>query len=154
MSFADTIKRMTEAVVSGDGQGVAACFTADGTYHDVFYGPFTGADIADMVDNHFHRDGTNFRWDLHDAVEQDGVGYVRYVFSYESKMEPSKGRRAIFEGVSICRMEGDLITDYTEVANAAVGLQCLGLTPDRAARFAAKQETELKARDEAKGHLV
>lgn len=154
MSFSETIIRMAKAVARGDGQEVAACFTTDGTYHDVFYGAFKGADIADMVENYFHRDATNFRWDLHDPVEQEGLGYARYVFSYESKLEASKGKRVVFEGVSICRMEGDLIADYREVANAAVGLQGLGFSPDRAAKFTAKQVLELKSREEAKGHLA
>ena len=144
---------MTKAVEDGDGQAVAACFTKDGMYHDVFYGAFKGPDIADMVDNYFHRDGTNFLWDLHDPVEQNGIGYVRYVFSYESKMDNAIGKRVVFEGVGICRMDGDLIADYCEVANAAVGLLALGLPADRVAKFAAKQGLELNAREEAKSHI-
>ena len=61
MSFAALIERMTQAACRGDGAGVGACFTEGGVYHDVFYGPFEGpAAIADMIDNHFHRDGENF----------------------------------------------------------------------------------------------
>ena len=40
MDFAILMKKMTQAVVQGDGQGVADCFSANGTYHDVFYGSF------------------------------------------------------------------------------------------------------------------
>lgn len=153
MSFAETITRMTKAVERGDGKAVAECFTSEGIYHDVFYGSFKGADIADMVDNYFHRDGTNFRWDLHDPVEQNGMAYVRYVFSYEAKTDYAMGKRVLFEGISIVRMDGDLIADYREVANAAVGLLALGFSPERAAKFVTKQADELKSRDEAKGHL-
>ena len=42
MSFAHLITRMTQAAVAGDGAGVAGCFTADGIYHDVYYGAFRG----------------------------------------------------------------------------------------------------------------
>jgi hypothetical protein len=55
-----------EAAVAGDGARFAALFTEDGCYHDVFYGLFEGrAAIADMLENRFHRDAENFRWDMH-----------------------------------------------------------------------------------------
>lgn len=153
MAFADLIARMTSAAVAGDGAGVAACFTPDGVYHDVFYGAFKGPDIADLIENYFHRDGKNFRWDLHDPIDDGAVGYVRYVFSYDSKLDDFAGRRAIFEGVAVCRLNGGLIDSYTEVANAATGLSDLGFSPQRLAKFVAKQSAELSQRPEAAGHI-
>ncbi|GIS88693.1 MAG: hypothetical protein CM1200mP18_14030 [Gammaproteobacteria bacterium] len=50
------------------------CFTADGVYHDVFYGNFTGRDIARMIEDYFHRDGENFRWDIFEPVEKAEYG--------------------------------------------------------------------------------
>ncbi|HUS97291.1 MAG TPA: nuclear transport factor 2 family protein [Hyphomicrobiaceae bacterium] len=150
--FADLITRMCSAAVRGDGAAVAACFTPDGIYHDVFYGSFRGAEIADMIENYFHRDATNFKWDLHDPVEYGGIGYVRYVFSYESRLEASKGTRAIFEGVAVCRISNGLLDEYREVANAATGLHCVGFSADRLARFVGKQCDELKTRPESVGH--
>ena len=35
MEFHDLIVAMTQAIVRGDGAAAAACFTADGVYHDV-----------------------------------------------------------------------------------------------------------------------
>ncbi|MGI9426267.1 MAG: nuclear transport factor 2 family protein [Hyphomicrobiaceae bacterium] len=153
MSFAALITQMTEAAVRGDGAGVADCFTADGVYHDVFYGAFRGREIASMIENYFHRDAENFRWDIHDPVGNGDVGYARYVFSYDSKLDESKGKRAIFEGVAICRLNDGLIQSYTEVANAALGLSCIGFPPERLARFIAKQRDELRQRDEAAAHI-
>ena len=69
MTFSELIGRMADAAARGDGQAVADCFTADGVYDDVFYGPFQGDAIKDMIENYFHRDGCNFRWDMHDAVD-------------------------------------------------------------------------------------
>ena len=153
MSFANLITRMTQAAVAGDGAGVAACFTPDGVYHDVYYGAFRGSEIAGMIENHFHRDARNFRWDIHDPVEAEGIGYARYVFSYTSKLDGAKGRRGIFEGIVCCRLRDGLISDYSEVANAAVGLHELGFAPERMAKFVAKQADELKARAETAAHL-
>ncbi len=154
MTFLNLMQTMTQAAVAGDGRGVAGCFTPDGTYHDVFYGDFQGDGIADMIANCFYRDASDFRWDIHDAVEQDGIGYARYVFSYLPKTAGAAPRRAIFEGVAICRMRGGLIADYREIANAAVGLQCMGFPPERLAKFVAKQGAELTSRDEAARHLA
>ena len=155
MSFAGLIQQMIEAACRGNGAGVAACFAPDGVYHDVFYGSFRGrAEIARMIDEHFHRDGSEFRWDVHDPVEADGIGYVRYVFSYASKLEGCEGRRAVFEGVAICRLQDGLIADYREVANAATGLHLMGFPDARLARFVARQAAELIARKEAVGHLA
>ena len=49
MDFESLIKKMTRAAVQGNGATVADCFTADGVYHDVFYGDFTGRNIARMI---------------------------------------------------------------------------------------------------------
>ena len=153
MTFAETIERMTSAAAAGDGGTVVECFTPNGVYHDVFYGAFVGPDIKDLIENYFHRDGENFRWDVHDPVASGDVGYARYVFSYDSKLEAMRGRRAIFEGVAVCRLRDGLIASYGEIANAAVGLTCLEFPPERISKFLVKQADELKQRQEAQGHF-
>ena len=148
MSFAALIERMTQAACRGDGAGVGACFTESGVYHDVFYGPFEGpAAIAEMIDNHFHRDGENFRWDLFDPVDDGIMGYARYLFSYDSKMAGSAGRRSLFEGVGIARL-----AEYHEVTTAATGLSMMGFAPEKIAKFAARQARGLTERAEAADH--
>jgi ketosteroid isomerase-like protein len=153
MAFGDVIRKMVAAVEAGDGKGVAGCFTPDGVYHDVFYGSFQGEAIADLIENYFHRDATNFKWDIHDPVEGNGIGYARYVFSYESTLDASKGKRAIFEGVAVCKVRDGLIAEYHEVANAATGLHCIGFPPERLSKFIGKQADELKGRAESKAHF-
>ncbi|MCC7120425.1 MAG: nuclear transport factor 2 family protein [Gammaproteobacteria bacterium] len=152
MNFADLIVTMTQAACRGDGAAVAACFTPDGIYHDCFYGPFQGTAIATMVEDFFHRDAREFRWDLHDVVDDGRTGYARYVFSYESKLPIASGRRALFEGVSICELRGGKIASYREVANSAVGLYTLGFAPERIAKLLAREARELAARSEAATH--
>ena len=154
MDFGVLIRKMTQAACEGDGAGVAACFTEDGVYHDVFYGAFEGrSKIAEMIHNYFYRDACNFRWDLHQPVSDGTTGYCRYVFSYESLLGDAKGSRTMFEGVAIATLEDGLIMSYTEVANASPGLRRMGFAPERLAKFVDKQGAELAARKEAKGHL-
>ncbi|MCB1510163.1 MAG: nuclear transport factor 2 family protein [Hyphomicrobiaceae bacterium] len=152
MAFADVIRRMVAAVERGDGQGVANCFTPDGVYHDVFYGSFEQPRIAEMIEGYFYRDGRDFKWDIHDPVEQDGIGYARYVFSYASTLPGAEGKRGLFEGVAVCRMRDGLIADYREIANAATGLFGTGFPPERLAKFIGKQHAELAERGESERH--
>ena len=50
MTFSGLIQHMIDGACRGDGAQVAACFTPDGAYHDVFYGSFRGrAEIARMI---------------------------------------------------------------------------------------------------------
>ena len=93
-----------------------------------------------------------FRWDVHDPVEAGGTGYARYVFSYRSRLKGCEDRRAVFEGVAICRLQDGLIAHYREVANAATGLSLMGFEDARLARFVARQAAELMKRDEAAAH--
>lgn len=156
MAFGELIRRMTAAACAGDGAGVAACFTPDGIYHDVFYGEFQGAGIATMIEERFHRDARDFLWDIHDPVEGQGadgpVGYARYVFSFTSKMPGHEGRRACFEGVAVCRLQDGLIHHYAEVAEAAAGLSLMGFSDERIGRHAARMGRFLLARDETAAH--
>jgi hypothetical protein len=151
MSFATLITTLTQAACRGDGAAVAGCFTPDGIYHDCFYGAFQGPEIVGMIAR-FHRDARDFRWDLHDIVDDGRIGYARYVFSYESLLPGSEGLRALFEGVSICELRDGRLASYREVANAAAGLQMLGFAPGRIAKLLEREARELAARPEAAGH--
>lgn len=153
MKFDDLMQRFAAAAVSGDGRAFAALFAEDGQYHDVFYGMFTGRpEIADLLENHFHRDATNFRWDMHDPVCQGDTGYVRYLFSYDSTLKGAEGRRGMFEGVAIVELRDGLIARYREVANVGPCFSRLGFTPDRLAKLMAREAEHLAARPEASGH--
>ena len=152
MDFRALITTMTDAACRGDGAAVAACFTPDGVYHDAFYGAFRGAAIKDMVEHFFHRDAQNLLWDVHDPVVSGETGYARYIFSFESKLPETLGRRAIFEGVAICKLRDGRIQSYRDVANTAPGLACLGFPPERLAKILDREAKALLARDEAKLH--
>jgi len=155
MDFSSVINKLAQSASSGDGAGMAALFAEDGVYHDVFYGSFTGrAAIRDMIENYFHRDAEDFVWDMHDAVAADGIGYARYVFSYQSKLPACAGKRGMFEGVAIVRYnQAGEITDYREVAEAGTGLSLLGFAPERIAKFLAREAEALQGRDESSAHV-
>lgn len=130
--FAALLARMAEAICAGDAERAAACFTAEGVYHDGFYGEFRGrSEIARMVRDFFHRDARDFRWSFHDALSDGRIGYARYEFSYVSRIPGAEGRPAGFAGISRCTLDGDLIARYDEVFERAPVLVKLGFSDER-----------------------
>ena len=154
MDVTAMLRAFCDAVERRDGKAFATLFTEDGVYHDVFYGAFEGrVQIADMIDDHFYRTATDFRWDMHDPVSDGETLYARYTFSYRSLLPEAKGGRVMFEGVSIIKLRDGLISEYREVANTAPGFVDMNFTPERIAKIAARQGAALKARPEMARHL-
>jgi ketosteroid isomerase-like protein len=154
MNLAAMLRAFCDAVEQRNGKAFAALFAEDGVYHDVFYGAFVGhAAIADMIDDHFHRTATDFRWDMHAPVSDGETLYARYTFSYRSTLPEANGARAMFEGVAIMKLRDGRILRYHEVANTAPAFVDLNFAPDRIAKIVAKQGAALKARPEMKRHL-
>jgi ketosteroid isomerase-like protein len=155
MNPQDMLAAFTRAVESRDGAGFARLFAEDGVYHDAFYGPFEGrARIAELIDDWFYKDARDFLWDMHDPVSDGRTLYARYVFSYVSTLPEAGGRRVVFEGVSIMRLQDGLIREYREVANTGPALLRLGFPPGRVAKILARQDDALRARDEARRHVA
>ena len=65
----------------------------------------------------------------------------------------ARGKRAVFEGVSICRLRDGLIEEYREVAHSISGLQLLGFDNERVIKLLARESKELLARDESRHHV-
>ena len=148
------LRTFCDAVERRDGKAFAALFAEDGVYHDVFYGAFEGrAKIAEMIDEHFYRTATDFRWDMHDPVSDGSTLYARYTFSYRSLLPEAKGGRAMFEGVAIMKLRDGLILEYREVANTAPSFVDMNFAPERIAKIAARQGAALKSRPEMARHL-
>ncbi len=143
----------TSAVEQRRGADVAALFTGDGVYHDVFYGSFAGRErIAALIDEWFYRDADRFRWDMLEPVSDGVLCYVRYVFSYRSLLPEANGARAMFQGVAMLRLAGGLIAEYREVAETTPAFVQMGFAPERIARIAAKQGAAMRADPEWDRH--
>src|ERR1700755_2242017 len=154
MNVSAMLRSFCDAVERRDARGFAELFTEDGVYHDVFYGAFEGRpQIAGMIDDHFYRTATDFRWDMHSPVTDGTTLYARYTFSYRSLLPEAKGARAMFEGVAIMTLRGGLIAEYHEVANTAPAFVAMNFAPERIAKIVAKQGAALKARPEMARHL-
>ncbi len=153
MTPQDLMKAFTKAVEDRKGTAMAALFTENGIYHDVFYGAFEGRPrIAEMVDDWFYRHARDIRWDMFDPVSDGRNLYARYLFSYVSTLPEAQGRRVMFEGVSLMRLEGGLIASYREIANTGPALLDMGFPPERVAKILTRQGELLLARPEAARH--
>lgn len=154
MNPKDMLAAFTKAVEAHDGAGFSRLFTEDGVYHDAFYGAFEGrARVAELIDDWFYRDARDFLWDMHDPVSEGGMLYARYVFSYVSTLPEAGGRRVVFEGVSVMRLEDGLIKEYREIANTGPALLRLGFPAERVAKILLRQDDALRARDETRRHV-
>jgi len=154
MSFSDLLARFTAAVEAGDGTALGACFTADGVYHDHFYGAFRGREaIREMLENRFWRDAEAFRWDMEEPLANDSIGYAHWLFSYKSRLPGAEGKRIAFEGIGCFHLKDGLITHYGEVFDQGMALAQTNFPAERMARRLAKEADALRERVADTRHL-
>jgi ketosteroid isomerase-like protein len=73
--FAQLLSDFTLSAESGDGARFASHFTEDAIYYDYIYGAHKGrADIAHMMQDLFHRDAADYRWEMFDSVFDGAMG--------------------------------------------------------------------------------
>jgi len=144
--FAALLARMTAAATRGNGAAFAACFTEDAVYHDYIYGDHTGrADIAHMMEGLFHRDASDYHWDMFDPVVNGNLGYAWSLSTFVSKVPDFAGRRVVIDGMSRYELRDGLIADYRESVNGGVAMVQLGVAPERMSKVLGRWATALKA---------
>ena len=147
--FAALVARLGAAATAGDGKAFAACFTEDGVYHDYIYGPHQGrAAIADMLENLFHRDATDYDWRFLDPVCNGNIGYARSLSRFISTVPEFKGREIVIDGISRFVVKGGLIAEYHESVNGGVAMAQLGVQPERMAKVMRRWADQFLARDD------
>jgi len=153
--FAMLLSDFTRAAESGDGARFAAHFTEDATYHDYIYGPHTGrADIAHMMQDLFHRDATDYRWEMFDPVFDGAMGYAWSLSSFTSTLQQFKGQHVVIDGMSRFIVRDGLIAEYRESVNGGVAMQQLGVAPERMAKVFLRWTGWLEQRPETKDYLA
>lgn len=133
--FAELVARFGAAATAGNGNALAALFTPEGTYHDYIYGPHKGrVAIADMLENLFHRDATDYHWEFRDPVVDGNTGYARSLSRFVSTVAEFKGREVVIDGISRFVLKDDLVDAYFESVNGGVAQAQLGVAPERMAK--------------------
>jgi ketosteroid isomerase-like protein len=145
MDLGQLLNRMTKAAEAKDGKGFAACFTPDGIYRDYIYGDHKGREsIADMLENYFHRDATDYRWQFFEPVCDGRLGYAWSLSSFTSTIPEFRGNRIVIDGASRFRLKDGLIEEYWESVNGGVAMAQLGVQPERIAKVLRRWAENLK----------
>ena len=153
--FARLLDEFTLSAESGDGARFARHFTEDAIYHDYIYGPHRGrAEIAHMMQELFHRDAADYRWEMFDPVFDGTQGYAWSLSSFSSKIPQFDGRRVVIDGISRFVVRDGLIAEYRESVNGGVAMAQLGVEPDRMTKVFKRWTGWLEARPETIGYLA
>ena len=153
--FALLLNDFTLSAESGDGARFAKHFTEDGIYYDYIYGAHQGrADIAHMMQDLFHRDAADYRWEMFDPVFDGRQGYAWSLSSFTSKIEQFKGQRVVIDGMSRFIIRDGLIAEYRESVNGGVAMAQLGVEPVRMTKVFKRWTGWLKERPETTDYLA
>jgi steroid delta-isomerase-like uncharacterized protein len=124
-----------------DVNALLACFTADGSYVDTFFGPHAGqAALREMFERMF-REGRDYAWVMDVVVETPTAAAAEWTFGYvvSDAIPRSAGRRVRFKGMSLFELEGGRIARYREHFNEGVALLQLGFKPDSIAKVLSRK---------------
>jgi hypothetical protein len=153
--FEKLLDDFTHSAESGDGARFAGHFTADAVYHDYIYGPHHGrADIAHMMQNLFHRDAADYRWEMFDPVFDGEQGYAWSLSSFTSKIRQFEGQRVVIDGISRFILRDGLIAEYRESVNGGVAMAQLGVEPARMTKVFKRWAGWLMERPETADYLA
>ena len=153
--FAGLLNEFTLSAEFGDGARFAGHFTEDAIYHDYIYGAHRGrADIAHMMQDLFHRDAADYRWEMFDPVFDGIKGYAWSLSSFTSKIEQFKGQRVVIDGMSRFIVRDGLVAEYRESVNGGVAMTQLGVAPDRMTKVFKRWTGWLKERQETLDYLA
>jgi len=126
-----------------DVDALVACFTADGSYVDTFFGPHAGrAKLREMFQRMFH-EGRDYSWTMDVVVETAAAAAAEWSFGYvvSDALPRSAGRRVRFRGMSLFELEGGKISRYREYFNEGMALLQLGFKPDSIAKVLSRKLT-------------
>jgi ketosteroid isomerase-like protein len=153
--FAKLLNDFTQSAESGDGARFAGHFTEDAVYYDYIYGPHTGrAEIAHMMQDLFHRDAADYRWEMFDSVFDGAQGYAWSLSSFTSKIPQFAGQKVVIDGISRFLVRDGLIAEYRESVNGGVAMAQLGVAPERMTKVFERWSGWLKARPETMAYLA
>ena len=153
--FARLLNEFTRSAETGDGARFARHFTEDAIYYDYIYGAHKGrADIAHMMQNLFHRDAAEYRWEMFDSVFDGEKGYAWSLSSFTSKIPQFKGQHVVIDGMSRFLVRDGLIAEYRESVNGGVAMAQLGVEPERMTKVFRRWTGRLKERPETLDYLA
>ena len=123
---------------------LVACFTADGSYHDTFFGGHVGADHLRTMFERMFREGRDYAWTMETVVETDERAAAEWTFTYvvSDAIPRSAGRRVRFRGMSLFEKRAGRIAAYRESFDLGAALLQLGFSPEATAKTIRRHRLE------------
>ncbi len=135
----DIIGKFSEHYQKQEVEQLVNLFSEDATYHDTFYGAFTGhAKIKEMFQM-FFRDGKNYVWDMRKVVAEPGTAMAEFFFSFLTTDQRNPDRPVKMAGVGIFAFAGGRISRFHEYFDVGPVLLQMGLAPEAVVRHLQKR---------------
>ena len=126
--FAALLDDLTRSAESGDGARFAGILPKMPSITTTSTAPIAaGADIAHMMQDLFHRDAADYRWEMFDPVFDGEKGYAWSLSNFTSKIPQFAGRHVVIDGISRFVVRDGLIAEYRECVNGGVAMVQLGV---------------------------
>jgi steroid delta-isomerase-like uncharacterized protein len=138
------VREFERAFNRQDVEGLVACFTPDGSYHDTFFGAHAGADQLRAMFARMFREGREYAWTMETVVETEERAAAEWSFAYvvTEAILRSAGRPVRFRGMSIFEKRGGRIAAYRESFDLGAALLQLGFSPEATARTIRRHRLE------------
>ena len=107
-----------------------------------------------MMQGLFHRDATDYRWEMFDPVFDGHQGYAWSLSSFTSTIPQFAGKRVVIDGMSRFIIRDGLIAEYHESVNGGVAMAQLGVEPARMAKVFSRWSGWLQERPETQAYLA
>ena len=123
-----------------DVKALCACFTAEASYHDSFFGAHAGTARLTAMFERMFREGRDYAWTMDAVVEGPSRAAAEWTFSYvvTEAIPRSAGRKVRFRGMSLFELEGGKIKAYREYFDTGAALLQLGFKPESLAKVLAR----------------
>jgi steroid delta-isomerase-like uncharacterized protein len=135
------VREFEQAFNRQDLGALVACFTADGTYVDTFFGPHQGPAALRGMFARMFREGRDYAWVMDVVVETPAAAAAEWTFGYvvTEAIPRSAGRRVRFRGMSLFELDGGRIARYREYFDEGVALLQLGFKPESIAKVLSRR---------------
>lgn len=120
---------------------VLDCFSPDASYHDLFYGRFSGRVELRRLFERMYAEGEHHVWTMTRVVENPvcTVGEWHFTFTVSGSVPQGGGRRLSFHGVSVFETRGGRCHTYREYFDRAAALLAVGISPATVARITTRR---------------
>lgn len=133
--------RFTEAFNARDIERVVDLFTPDATYHDLFYGAWTGHGGLRELFARMYAEGSRHEWTMTAvaAAPLCTLGEWDFELTVSAAVPSGAGRTLRFAGVSVFETRDGRCHTYREHFDRAAALLAVGISPGAVARIARRR---------------